>query len=327
MARGARILSTGAYLPERRVPNEALTHFPAASLPLVAQKTGVKARHYAAEGQFTSDLAAAAARNCLGTAGIGAAGVHAIILATSSPDRLHPATATRVQELIGATGAFAFDVNSVCSGAIYAIHLARALIGSGMSDSVLVIGAEIYSRFLNPKDFSTYPYFGDGAGALLLGPVDDGGGGILHSICRSDGSGADTIQVPAGGTMLPVATLADPDDAFFRMRGRQVYDFAVQKGSEVVRELLDAARTPISDVAKIIPHQANVNILREQAARLGIEPERFFVNLDRVGNTAAASIPIALDEAVKSGAVRPGDLIVLVGFGGGLSWGATLVRL
>jgi 3-oxoacyl-[acyl-carrier-protein] synthase III len=320
------ILGTGAYLPDAEVPNAALTRFPAASLPLIEQKTGIRSRRYAADDQCTSDLGFEAARQCLHRAGVAATDVDAIVLATSSPDRIQPATATRVQERLGATRAFAFDVNSVCSGAVYALHLADALVRSGGARHVLVVASELYSRYLNPKDFSTYPYFGDGAGALLVGPGAPGRG-VLRTLLHSDGSGDHVIQVPAGGTMMPYGRLASPGDVYFKMRGRDVYRFAVTQGEAVIGELLEACGVERDEVAFVVPHQANMNVLRELADRVRIDFSKFVVNLDRYGNTAAASVLIALDELLASGRARSGDLVVLVVFGGGLSWGATLIRL
>ena len=321
----AIIAATGSYLPEEVVSNDALTQFPAEVLPLIEQKTGVKARRRASPSQCTSDLAIAAAQRCLERSAITAADVEGIILATSSPDRIQPATAVSVQHAIGAARAFAFDVNSVCSGAIYALQIGRAMIESGQCGNVLVLASEIYSRFLNPKDFATYPYFGDGAGAVLL-QSGEGAVGIRDCILRTDGAGADVIQVPGGGTRMPASQLGKPADAYFRMNGKQVYEFAVTKGSEVVLELLRAMELRADDVRLVVAHQANINIIQELAARTGIGQDRFYVNLDRYGNTAAASVPIALDEALGAGQVQAGDRVVLVGFGGGLSWGAMLVQ-
>ena len=321
------ILATGAYLPERVVPNEALTQFPAATLPMIAEKTGIAARRYAAPDQFTSDLGANAARQCLERAGVPAESVDAILLATSSPDRVQPATATRVQDLIGARNAYAFDVNSVCSGALFALNMADALVRSGGAERVLVIASELYSRtLLNPRDFSTCAVLGDGAGALLVGP-GEAGRGILGSRLHSDGSGADLIQVPAGGTMLPYSKMERPQDQYFLMRGRDVMDFAGTRGVAVVEEVLSACGVDRADVAFVVPHQANITVLQGIAETLGIPFSKFAVTLDRYGNTAAASVLIAFDDLMTSGRAKPGDLIVLVAFGGGLSWAATLVRL
>jgi 3-oxoacyl-[acyl-carrier-protein] synthase-3 len=326
MAAAARILATGSYLPERVIPNEALTQFPATVLPLIAEKTGIAARRYAADDESTSDLGAKAARACLARAGVTPDAVDVIVLATSSPDRIQPATATRVQDLIGARSAYAFDVGSVCSGAVFAMHVADALIRSGGARRVLVIASELYSRgHLNPRDFSTCACLGDGAAALLLS--DDGGHAILGSVLHTDGSGADLIQVPAGGTMLPYARMERPQDAFFMMRGKDVQDFVVSKGAEVVEELLKAQGVDKDDVAFVVPHQANIGVLEGLAAQLGIDMSKFVVTLDRYGNTAGASVLIALDDLLTSGRAAAGDLVVLVVFGGGLSWAATLIRI
>jgi 3-oxoacyl-[acyl-carrier-protein] synthase III len=321
------ILATGAYLPERVVPNEALTQFPATVLPMIAEKTGISARRYAAPDQFTSDLGANAARQCLERAGVAAEDVDAILLATSSPDRVQPATATRVQDLLGARNAYAFDVNSVCSGALFALNMADALVRTGGAKRALVIASELYSRtLLNPRDFSTCAVLGDGAGALLVGP-GEAGHRILGSRLHSDGSGADLIQVPAGGTMIPYSKMERPQDQYFLMRGRDVMDFAGTKGVAVVEELLAAHGVDRSDVAFVVPHQANITVLQSIAEKLAIPFSKFVVTLDRYGNTAAASVLIAFDDLVTSGRAKPGDLIVLVAFGGGLSWAATLIRL
>ncbi len=326
MAAAARILATGSYLPERVIPNEALTQFPATALPLIAEKTGISARRYAADDESTSDLGAKAARACLERAGIAAEDVDAIVLATSSPDRIQPATATRVQDLIGARKAYAFDLGSVCSGAVFAMHVADALIRSGGARRVLVIASELYSRgHLNPRDFSTCACLGDGAAALLMS--DDRGHTVLGTVLHTDGSGADLIQVPAGGTMLPYARMERPQDAYFMMRGKDVQDFVVSRGSEVVEELLAAQGVDKKDVAFVVPHQANIGVLQGLAAKLGIDMSKFVVTLDRYGNTAGASVLIALDDLLTSGRAAAGDLVVLVVFGGGLSWAATLIRV
>ena len=322
----ARILSTGSYLPERVVPNEALTQFPAVTLPMIAEKTGISARRYAASDEITSDLGAHAARQCLQRAAVSPEDVDTIILATSSPDRIQPATATRVQELLGARNAYAFDVNSVCSGAVFALHLADALVKSGGAKRVLVVASELYSRsHMNPRDFATCACLGDGAGAVLVG-TGESGQAIVGTRLHTDGSGADLIQVPAGGTMLPYAQMERPQDAYFMMRGRDVQEFVLTQGAAVVEELLTANGVDRHQVAFVVPHQANITVLQGLAARLEIDFDRFVVTLDRYGNTAAASVLIAFDELMASGRVKDGDLIVLVVFGGGLSWAATLIR-
>lgn len=318
------ILATGSYAPARVVTNAELVQFPANALPLIEAKTGIRSRHYAAADECTSDLAIKAARRCLDKAGTPAEQVDAIIVATSSPDRIQPATATRVQHELGATRAFAFDINSVCSGAVYGVYLADMMLRSGTCRNVLLVAAELYSRFLNPDDFSTYPYFGDGAGAVLFGVTDNDARGVIGSVLKSDGAGADAVQIPAGGSRLSTAN-ASRRDCFFQMDGKSVYAFATKRAPEVIQELLDGVGIDKSAVRFVITHQANINIIKEISTRTGIAFDRFVVNLDRYGNTAGASILLALDELFESGQVADGDLILTAGFGGGLSWGANLI--
>lgn len=322
----AQVISTGSYLPEREVVNADLKQFPESAIPLIEEKTGIAARRYAADGECTSDLAARAAQKCLAAANFPADRVQALIVATSSPDRMQPATAARTQHLLGLRRSFAFDINSVCSGGLYALEIGSSLLRSGRVDNVLVVAAEMYSRILNPQDFSTWPYFGDGAGAVLLAKTEKRCG-LVHSILRTDGSGHDVIQVPAGGTMLPYGNMESSRQLYFTMRGKEVYQFAVEKGSTVIRELLEAGELSTDDVSYVIPHQANIHILKELARRTSIPFDKFIVNLDRYGNTAGASVLIAFDELRSSRPLRPGDLVVLVAFGGGLSWAAAALRM
>jgi 3-oxoacyl-[acyl-carrier-protein] synthase-3 len=323
---GCTILSTGSYLPDTVITNNDLSQFPASARNIIAEKTGVLARRHALREQSTSDLAAAAARVCLEKADFAASRVQAILVSTSSPDRMQPATATRVQHLLGAERAFAFDMNSVCSGSVFGIALAHAMIRSGSCENVLFVAAELYSRILNRKDFSTFPFFGDGAGAILFG-AGDPADGVLHSCLRTDGSGSDKVCVPGGGTMLPLYENTNPSAALFRMDGRAVFDFAVSRGHEVIREVIEEAGVSLDEVKHFVCHQANVNIIRAISKQLRLAPDQFIVNLDRYGNTASASVPIALDELLSGGAVGRGDLVVTAAFGGGLSWGANLLRL
>ena len=326
MPRTSVIISTGKYLPEKIISNDDLKQFPKALIPLIEEKTGVKARRFVNEGQCTSDIAILAADNCLKKIDFDPSRIDAIILATSSPDRVQPATATRVQHRLGATKACAFDINSVCAGGVYALSVADSFIKAGFYQNILVIAAEVYSKFLNPADFSTYPYFGDGAGALLLSGQDNTDKGIINSILKTEGSKADIIQVPAGGTMIPFTELKNPKDIYFKMVGREVLNFAINKGAEIIKELIAINKKKIQDIKYIIPHQANTNIIKAIALELGIEVNKLFINLDKYGNTAAASVLIALDELVESSLIEEGDLIILVAFGGGLSWGASLIR-
>ena len=322
----AGIKATGSYIPEHTIHNEDLQQFPEAAKLLITQKTGVFSRRHAAPSQCTSDLALEAARRCLGRLDFPVEKIEAIVLSTSSPDRIQPATATRLQFMLGARNAFAFDINSVCSGSAYGIALASAMIRSGTCANVLFTAAEAYSKILNPKDFSTYPYFGDGAGAILFA-ADGKDTGVLNSILGTDGGGSDTICVPGGGTMLPFNCMADPKAAYFQMKGRDVFTFAVAKGTEVIAQLLDKNGIAADDVSCFICHQANINIILKIAEQLGVEEDKFYMNLFRYGNTASASVLIALDEALIRGIIAPNDLVVTAAFGGGLSWGANLIRI
>lgn len=325
--RTTKLIATGSYLPEKRVGNDELTQFPREAIPLIGEKTGVFYRRVAANDECTSDLAFRAAERCLKNGGIDPEQVEGIILATSSPDRMQPATATRLQHLLGAKGSFAFDINSVCSGSAFGIALADGLIRSGQYENILLVASEVYSRILNPKDYATFPFFGDGAGAVLFQAGTPGEGGVLRSCLRTDGSGSDMICVPAGGTQLPFSKMTNPRSAFFRMRGPDVFSFAVEKVPEIVLQLLTEAGVSITDIRCFLCHQANVNIIHKIAEKLDLPVERFFMNLAEYGNTAGASMLIALDEALAQGDIRRGDLVVTVAFGGGLSWGANLIRI
>jgi len=325
--RNSVIVSSGSYLPETVVRNEDLTQFPHEAIHLIGEKTGVFERRLASDKECTSDLASCAAMKCLNKIDYPPEQVDGILLATSSPDRMQPATATRVQHIIGAKKAFAFDINSVCSGSTFGIAMADALIKSGSCDNILLIAAEVYSKIMNQKDFSSYPFFGDGSGAVFFHACNTSADGVLHSCLRTDGSGSDTISVPAGGTMLPLTKMTNARLAFFKMKGIEVFNFAVEKGSEIVLQLLKEANVTINDIKCFICHQANVNIIRKIAVILDVPMDRFFMNLSFYGNTAAASVLIALDEAISTGVISKGDLIVTVAFGGGLSWGANLIRI
>ena len=326
MKRGV-IASTGSYLPETVIPNEGLTQFSREAQALIGSKTGVQARRHAGEHQTTSDLALEAARSCLEKISFPAADVKGIILSTSSPNRIQPATATRLQHLLGARSSFAFDINSVCAGSTYGLHLADALIRTGQYENILFVAAETYSRILNHKDFSTYPYFGDGAGAVLLQGREDSARGVLNSVLGTDGSRSETICVPGGGAMMPYGKITNPRAAYFRMKGEEVFNFTLDKGPLVIRQAAAAAGVALEEIKCFLCHQANIHILWGIADILDVPRERFYVNLDRYGNTASASVLIALDEARTEGVVGPGDLVITAAFGGGLSWGANLIRI
>lgn len=321
------IASTGSYLPERIVYNEDFTQFPPTSSKRIAEKTGVLARRIASPDQCTSDLAVKAARACLDRIGFPPEEIQGIILSTSSPDRIQPATATRVQHFLGASDkSFAFDINSVCSGSVVGIALAHSMISSGQCENILFIASEMYSRILDKNDFRTFPYFGDGAGAILF-QAGNSSRGVLHSCLRTDGSKCEVVGVPAGGTMMPLEKVTDPREATLRMNGRAIFDFALSRGPEIIIDLCRESGVKIEEIDHFICHQANVNIIKKIMDTTGAGEEKFYINLFHYGNTASASVLIALDEALTKGIVKEGDLIAAVAFGGGLSWGASLIRV
>jgi 3-oxoacyl-[acyl-carrier-protein] synthase III len=311
------LAATSRYLPPKIVENRDLVQFPAELRDMIELKAGIKRRHIA-EGECTSDLGAKAVQLLLQKCGAQRGDIDAVICATSSPDRMQPATATRIQHLCGLNNAFAFDVNSVCSGGVYGLRLASSLVKDGLRN-VVVVASEVYSKILDQNDIATCPYFGDGAAACL---VSSSGTYLLADfVLYTDGSGCDIIQVRAGGTMSPANRLRYERDLYFSMIGKKVFEFATRRGTEVVLEL--ASRNH-AEPECVILHQANVKIVKEIANRSNIPTERFFVNVDRYGNTAGASVLIALDEHLTSGATP--ENILLCSFGGGLSWGGAWLQ-
>ena len=319
------IRATGSYLPDTVVFNEQLTQFPEDSRPRIAVKTGVLSRRVAPEEACTSDLAIEAGRACLKKANFPVERLQGIMVSTSSPDRVQPPTATRTQAGLGAPQAFAFDINSVCAGSTYGICMADALIRSGRFENVLFIAAEMYSKILNPNDFSTAPYFGDGAGAILF-EAGNGNKGVQHSCLGSDGHLCEEVGVFGGGTMIPFKRLPHPNSVYLKMNGRAIKEFATKRGTEIITKLAGEAGITLDQVDCFICHQANINILKWISSTLDIPFEKFFVNLDRYGNTASASVLIAMDEAIGCNMIREGSLVLTVSFGGGLNYGANLIR-
>jgi len=314
--RRAGILGAGSSVPPRVVTNGDLAARMETSDEWIASRTGIRSRHFADPGVLTSDLAADAARNALAHAGLSALDVDLIIVASSTPDYpgSFPSTAAVVQHKLGAARAAAFDLGAVCSGFAYALHVAAQMVMSGANSRVLVIGAETLSPLLNWDDRSTAVLFGDGAGAVVVGEVSEGG--YLGGVLGADGSGGPLLCVPRSG---------DCPGTIFQ-NGKEVYKFAVTIMGEIALQAVEAAGLSPSDIDFLIPHQANIRIIDKAAERMGLPREKVIVNLDRYGNTSAASIPLALDEAVKSGRIQPGHLLVFVGFGAGLTWGANVVR-
>ena len=292
----------------------------------ITTRTGIRTRHIAAPEQACSDLALIAAQRALEMAGVAPADLDGVFIGTISGDMPFPATATLVQDRIGAVNAAALDVSAACSGFIYGVNLAHAMISSGQMDRVLVVGAELLSKFVDWSDRSTCVLFGDGAGAAVLEACQHGEG-ILSTYMKSDGSLAELLCIPAGGSRLPFS----PESVlgrqqFIKMKGDGVFKWAVRAMADATRIVLDDAGMTIADVTLIVPHQANVRIIDAMVERLEVAPERVVVNLDRLGNTSSATIPIAFDEVVRAGRVKAGDLVVFTGFGGGFTWGSVLLR-
>lgn len=292
----------------------------------IQERTGVRERRIAAVGEATSDLAVEAARAALTAAGIRAGDVDFVLVATTTPDMYVPSTASLVQAKIGATRAAACDLSAACSGFLYALSVADQCIRSGDMTTVLVIGAETMSRITDWQDRSTCVLFGDGAGAVVL-RAESGRHGLLSTHLHADGGLWDLLCVPGGGSRLPAShVVLDQRLATIKMKGNETFRAAVRMLSAVALEALDRHRVKPSDVDLLIPHQANIRIIQAVAARLGLPPERVFMNLDRVGNTSAASIPLALDQALRMRRIAPGDLVLCAAFGAGLTWASALIR-
>jgi 3-oxoacyl-[acyl-carrier-protein] synthase III len=319
----SRITGTGSYLPGAPVSNSELiaAHGLDSSDDWIAERTGIRARHLAGEGVAASDLAFEACKRALEAAGRPANDVDLIIVATSTPDYVFPSAAALLQAKLGVTnGGAAFDLQAVCSGFVYALTVADKFIRSGSHKCALVVGAEVFSRILDWSDRGTCVLFGDGAGAVVLEASDKSG--ILATAMHADGSHHGILSVP--GQVCGGKAVGDP---FLRMDGQAVFKFAVKVLADVAHEVLAAANMTADQLDWLIPHQANVRILQSTAKRLHVPPEKCVVTVDRHGNTSAASIPLALDEVVRSGKVGAGDTVLLEGVGGGFTWGAALLKL
>jgi 3-oxoacyl-[acyl-carrier-protein] synthase III len=321
-----RITGTGSALPEKVLTNFDLEKMVDTSDEWIVARTGIRERRIAVEGEYTSTFASAAALKALEMAGVAASEIDMIIVGTLSPDFPFPSTACIVQKDIGATNAFCYDLSAACSGFIYALATAEKFIVSGSVKKVLVIGAEVLSRIVDWTDRNTCLLFGDGAGAVVLEAVE-GENGILSSHMHSDGNYWDILYQKGSGSRYP-ATQQNLDDkmVYLTMHGNEVFKYAVRAMAEVALEALAANGMTAADISLFIPHQANQRIVDSVGKRLALTNDQVFVNLDRYGNTSAASIPIALDEAMRAGRIKEGDIVLLDAFGGGLTWGASLLR-
>lgn len=326
MTKYAHIVGWGMYVPEQVVTNDDLAKRVDTSDEWIRTRTGIRERRIANERETTASMAIYAAREALDRARLTPASVGLIIVATATPEHIFPATACLVQDALGATHAGAFDLSAGCTGFIYALSMASAALRSGSVDAALVIGSETLSRILDWSDRTTCVLFGDGAGAFVLQASEEPGG-ILSTILGADGSGGDHLIVPAGGSKCPTTaeTLASGKH-FLRMNGREVFRFATRVMGRAAREACDKAQLSVDDIDLFIPHQANTRIINSAAKYLKISPDKVFINLQKYGNTSAASIPIALCEAISEGRIKRNDHLVLVGFGAGLTWGATVLQ-
>lgn len=319
----SRITGTGSFLPPQRLTNADLAARLAAdgvetSDDWIVERTGIRARHFAAEGVMSSDLGAEAARRALQAAGVAAGEIDLIIVATSTPDMIFPSTAVILQNKIGANGCQAFDVQAVCSGFIYALTVADSMIRAGAASKALVVGAEVFSRIIDFKDRTTCVLFGDGAGAVVLQASETPG--ILSSDLKADGKHVGILCTP--GTVAAGKVLGDP---FLKMDGQAVFKQAVTVLDEASRAVLAKAGKTEADIDWLVPHQANIRIMMGAAKKLKLAPEKVVVTVDQHGNTSAASIPLALDHGVRQGQVKQGDTVLLEAVGGGLTWGAVLL--
>lgn len=321
---GVRIAATGSYTPDEIVTNEDLAELGCDS-EWIVRRTGILQRRRAAEGQATSDLCYEAALRCMREANVTADQIDLIVVATMTPDHVTPSTACHLQRRLGAI-APAMDVNAACAGFMYGFVTASQFVAAGNSKCALVVGADMMSHIINPSDKKTYPLFGDAAGAVLL-TAEQNHEGILSYELGSEGCGGEMLRIAAGGTRMPMtAELLGSEHQYLWMDGRNVFKWAVRVFDESAKVVLRDAGVDAQELALVVLHQANQRIIDSAVSDLNLPPEKVFVNLDRYGNTSGASIPLAIDEAARAGKIAPGDLVLLCGFGAGLSWGTALVR-
>ncbi len=326
MSLHAHVVGWGKYIPQRVLTNDDLSRMVDTSDEWIRTRTGIRERRLVKDGETTASMAVQAARQALEVARFNPSQLDLIVVATITPDYLFPATACLVQDMLGATHAAAFDLLAGCSGFIYGLNIAAHLLSSGAYQTALVIGAETLSRITDWSDRATCVLFGDGAGAVIL-QADENEGGVLATTLGSDGSGGDILRLPAGGSYAPASHQTVEEGLhFIQMKGRDVFKFAVNKIPAATREVLEKAGLTLDDLDLLIPHQANQRIIEAAARFLALPPEAVYSNLEWYGNTSTASIPIALSEAVEKGRIQTGDLVVCVGFGAGLTWGAAAIR-
>jgi 3-oxoacyl-[acyl-carrier-protein] synthase-3 len=326
------ILGTGRYAPARVMSNADLEKVVDTSDAWIAERTGIRERRIAADGELTSDLASKAALSAMENAGVKASDLDMIIVGTVTGDSPMPATAVHVQQKIGAVGIPSFDISAACAGFIYGMSIGDQFIHTGQMKRVLVVGVELLSRFLNWNDRTTCVLFGDGAGAVVLGPADESVAvnrrGVISTKIFTDGSLASSLTIPGGGSDLPLThALLDEAKNKVHMVGQEVFKVAVKNLTSASKAAIEAAGLATTDIDWVVAHQANMRILTQVASRLDIPLDRFIINIERYGNTSSASIPIALDEAVRDGRIKPGQTVLMCALGAGISWGSALVRI
>ncbi len=326
MKKHSAILAIGSYLPEKVITNSDIEKMVDTNDEWIRTRTGIRERRQAAKGENASDMAAKASQQAIDNAGINPDDIELIICTSLSPDQLCPSTASLIQKKLGLKNAAAFDLSAACAGFAFALTTAVNFIEAGMYKNVLVVGTEALSRLIDWKDRNTCILFGDGSGAVVVGQADEPYG-VLGSYLASDGSKSDLIEIPAGGSAMPAsAETIQNNKHYLQMKGGEVFKFAVRVIPHAIQNAIDAAQISIDDVDLIIPHQANIRIIEAAAKKLGLPMDKFFTNLEFLGNTSTASVPLALQQAIKSSRLKKGDLVVIVGFGAGLSWGANAIR-
>jgi len=323
---------TGGYVPDQVVPNQHFIDYLDTNEEWIVSRTGIRERHRAAPHQATSDLALIASQRALADAGMTGDEIEVVVCATATPDHPFPSTASILQAGIGATNAAAFDVGAACAGFIHAAAVAVGMLSAGMYRHALVVGAETLTRYADPQDRSIAILLGDGAGAAILSRADrddlNGSSGVLYCSLGCDGTRAKDIWLPAGGSRLPASrNTVDERLHFMRMRGREVYKFAVVKMQELIDQALMATGLTAADLKLLIPHQSNLRIIESVREKMGLPKEKVTVNIDRFGNTSAASIIMGLDEARRSGVLKKGDHVLMIAIGAGLAWGTMVIRL
>jgi 3-oxoacyl-[acyl-carrier-protein] synthase-3 len=324
---GAIIAGTGSTVPERRLTNDDLAKMVDTNDEWIVQRTGIKERRIAGPGETTASLATIAARKAIAAAGLEAKDIELIVVATITPEMVFPSTACFVGAELGLQGVPAFDMSAACSGFIYALATGANFVKAGQYKNVLVIGAETISRITNYKDRGSCIIFGDGAGAVVLQRSNDATKGLIYNMLHADGSGGDVMKCIPGSRFPICESMIAEGKHLMEIRGREVYKFAVTKFEELIREAMRACELTVDQVSLIVPHQVNQRIIDSAMEKLGFPAEKAYVNIDRFGNTSAASIPLALDEAWRAGKVKSGDHLIFVAFGAGLTWANAVVRV